>query len=128
MTPSKSNCSRFGHKLAMFSKSRSVRPRIAARKSFFSFVQPFNNSFRLSPGDASSRRLKEKLKSVFDCLILMMIRVEHKLTTSQNQPLPVPSMWRGQVAQLPKAHATSTCRSIRFSYCTVKSLATHRPY
>lgn len=61
MTPSKSNCSRFGHKFAMFSKSRSVRPRIAARNSFFNFGQPFSNSFRLSPGEASSRKLNEKI-------------------------------------------------------------------
>lgn len=66
MTPSKSNCSKFGHKLAIFSKSRSVRPRMAARNSFFKFGQPFSNSFRLSPGEASSRKLSTKIETYFD--------------------------------------------------------------
>lgn len=57
MTPSKSNCSRSGHKLAMASKSRSVRPRIAAKNSFLIFGQLFKSCFKLSPGDGSSRKL-----------------------------------------------------------------------
>lgn len=59
MTPNKSSCSRFGQWLAIFSKSRSVSPRIAAKKSFFNFGQPLSSSLRLSPGDASSRKLND---------------------------------------------------------------------
>lgn len=57
ITPSRSSCSKFGHRLAIFSKSRSVNPRIAAKKSFLRFGQPLNNFNKLSPGDASSRKL-----------------------------------------------------------------------
>lgn len=57
ITPSKSSCSKFGHKLAIDSKSRSVKPRIAAKNNFFRFGQLFKSCRRLSPGDASSRKL-----------------------------------------------------------------------
>lgn len=89
ITPSKSSCSKLGHKFAIFSKSRSVSPRIAAKNSFLRFGQPFNRRSRLSPGDASSRKLvKVSIKyfihfAIFEQCMLRM------LTTTQNPLLPI---------------------------------------
>lgn len=61
--PMRSSCCKFGHWLAMLSRSRSVKPRTAVKNSFFNFGQPRRKNRRLSVGGVSSRRHQPKSTS-----------------------------------------------------------------
>lgn len=128
MTLSNSNCSRSGHKLAMASKSRSVRPRIAAKNSFFMFGQLFNSCFKLSPGDASSRKLLQ-IENLHEFLYLFSKRDSLiQLTTSQNRlPVVQCKSLPTQAIQSMTNFVISTYQSIGFVYCIAILLSQSHP-
>lgn len=122
------SCSKFGQRLAIFSKSRSFNPRIAAKNIFFRFGQPFRKRSRLSPGDASSRKLStEHIYSVTH--LCEWNRPFLLLTTIQSQLLPIRRRMLPTLSgQLMIGRVISTYRLTEYEHYIEISLLLSDPY